>query len=136
LAFAWRGRGKDTATPLTAIARVDHIEDTVLASGSIEPSHLVSVEAQAPGRIVAIHVALGDHVATGALVAEVDPSTVYFTTLGDPDHRYEATLRVVEPAPEPMGANKSKKRRRFSGLCTTPVPDNIFLTAPRALRPG
>jgi membrane fusion protein, macrolide-specific efflux system len=75
LAFAWRERGKDTATPLTAIARVAHIEDTVLASGTIEPSHLVSVGAQASGRIVALHVTLGDHVAKGALVAEIDPST-------------------------------------------------------------
>ena len=75
LAFAWRGQGKDTATPLTAIARVDHIEDTVLASGTIEPSHLVSVGAQASGRIVALHVALGDHVTRGAFVAEIDPST-------------------------------------------------------------
>ena len=24
---------------------------------------------------------------------------VYFTTLGNPDHRYQATLRAVEPAP-------------------------------------
>ena len=60
---------------MTAVARVEHIEDTVLASGTIQPSKLVSVGAQASGRILALHVALGDHVQRGALVAEIDPST-------------------------------------------------------------
>jgi membrane fusion protein, macrolide-specific efflux system len=61
--------------PPTDIVRVAHIEETVLASGIIEPFKLVSVGAQASGRIVALHVALGDHVVKGALVAEIDPST-------------------------------------------------------------
>jgi macrolide-specific efflux system membrane fusion protein len=61
--------------PLTAVARISHIEDTVLASGTIQPLRLVNVGAQASGRIVALHVALGDHILKGALVAEIDPST-------------------------------------------------------------
>jgi macrolide-specific efflux system membrane fusion protein len=61
--------------PLTAVAGVSHIEDTVLASGTIQPFRLVSVGAQASGRIVALRVALGDHIVRGALVAEIDPST-------------------------------------------------------------
>jgi macrolide-specific efflux system membrane fusion protein len=61
--------------PFTAVARIEHIEETVLASGTIQPRKLVSVGAQASGRIVALHVGLGDHVVKGALVAEIDPST-------------------------------------------------------------
>lgn len=57
------------------MAKIERIEDTVLASGVIQPSRLVSVGAQASGRIVALHVALGEHVAKGQLVAEIDPST-------------------------------------------------------------
>jgi macrolide-specific efflux system membrane fusion protein len=60
---------------VTAVALLEHIEDTVLASGTIQPLKLVSVGAQASGRIVALHVALGEHVGKGALVAEIDPST-------------------------------------------------------------
>jgi macrolide-specific efflux system membrane fusion protein len=59
---------------MTAVARIEHIEDTVLASGTIQPSKLVNVGAQASGRIVALHVSLGDHVMKAALVAEIDPS--------------------------------------------------------------
>jgi membrane fusion protein, macrolide-specific efflux system len=36
---------------------------------------LVSVGAQASGRILALHVALGDEVKKGQLIAEIDPST-------------------------------------------------------------
>lgn len=61
--------------PLTAFARLEHIEDTVLASGTIQPLKIVNVGAQASGRIVALHVALGDQVLKRALIAEIDPST-------------------------------------------------------------
>ena len=61
--------------PLTAVARVAHIEDTVLASGTIAPVKLVSVGAQASGRVMALYVALGDEVHKGQLIAEIDPAT-------------------------------------------------------------
>jgi macrolide-specific efflux system membrane fusion protein len=61
--------------PLTAVARIEHIEEAVLASGTIQPFKLVSVGAQASGRILALHVALGDQVTKGQLIAEIDPST-------------------------------------------------------------
>jgi macrolide-specific efflux system membrane fusion protein len=68
-------RQPDRTSPLTAVARMGPVEDTVLANGTIQPSRLVSVGAQASGRIVALHAALGDQVAKGQLVAEIDPST-------------------------------------------------------------
>jgi macrolide-specific efflux system membrane fusion protein len=60
---------------LTAPVSVADVEQTVLASGIIQPAKLVSVGAQASGRIVAMHVALGDPVNKGQLIAEIDPST-------------------------------------------------------------
>lgn len=60
---------------LTAPVAVADIEQTVLAIGTIQPYKLVSVGAQASGRIVAMHVALGDQVVKDQLIAEIDPST-------------------------------------------------------------
>src|SRR6266699_3298723 len=54
--------GSRSRPPLTAIVRFERIEDTVLASGTIQPLKLVSVGAQASGRIVRLHVALGARV--------------------------------------------------------------------------
>src|SRR5260221_1011623 len=65
----------DRPSPPTAVARIERIEETVLASGIIAPIKLVSVGAQASGRILALHVALGDEVRKAHLIAEIDPST-------------------------------------------------------------
>lgn len=60
---------------ITADAVIDDIEDTVLASGTIEASREVSVGAQVSGQIKRLHVALGDRVSKGQLVAEIDSTT-------------------------------------------------------------
>jgi macrolide-specific efflux system membrane fusion protein len=60
---------------ITAEAVMDDIEDTVLASGTIEASQEVSVGAQVSGQIKRLHVALGDRVSKGQLVAEIDSTT-------------------------------------------------------------
>jgi macrolide-specific efflux system membrane fusion protein len=65
----------ETPRLLTAPVEVSDVEQTVLATGIIQPFKLVSVGAQASGRIMAMHVALGDSVHKGQLIAEIDPST-------------------------------------------------------------
>ena len=52
-----------------------NVEEAVLASGALEPVRQVSVGAQATGRIVSLKVRLGDNVATGDLIAEIDGIT-------------------------------------------------------------
>ena len=65
----------ETPRLLTAPVEVSDVEQTVLATGIIQPFKLVSVGAQASGRIIAMHVTLGDPVRKGQLIAEIDPST-------------------------------------------------------------
>jgi macrolide-specific efflux system membrane fusion protein len=60
-----------TAPDTVSVGRAD-IETTVLASGVLEASALVSVGAEVSGSIKAVHVALGDTVAKGDLIAEID----------------------------------------------------------------
>jgi macrolide-specific efflux system membrane fusion protein len=57
---------------LTATVRRATISDTVSATGTLEPSKLVQVGAQVTGQLKALHVALGDKVAKGDLIAEID----------------------------------------------------------------
>ena len=45
---------------LTVAARIEHIEDTVPASGTIAPVKLVCAGARASGRVLALHVGLGE----------------------------------------------------------------------------
>lgn len=57
---------------LFAEAALADIENNVAAIGLIEPSEYVDVGAQVSGQIQALHVALGDEVEKGALLAELD----------------------------------------------------------------
>ena len=60
-----------TVPTTVSVARGD-IEQTVLASGVLEANSLVSVGAEVSGRIEAVHVALGQDVKKGDLIAEID----------------------------------------------------------------
>jgi macrolide-specific efflux system membrane fusion protein len=51
---------------------------------------------------------------------------VYFTILGDPDKRYYATLRAIEPAPESIATDSSTSSSTaiyYNGLFDVPNPD-------------
>ncbi len=56
----------------TGIARMD-IEESVLASGTLEALKTVAVGAQVSGQLEKLHVRLGDQVKKGQLLAEIDP---------------------------------------------------------------
>lgn len=56
------------------VTRAD-LEDSVLASGTIDAVERVSVGAQASGQLKSLKVALGDRVTKGQLVAEIDDMT-------------------------------------------------------------
>ena len=60
---------------LTAVAKLGYVEQTVLATGTIEPFRLVTVGAQASGQIKSLKVKLGDRVRAGDLIAEIDAIT-------------------------------------------------------------
>lgn len=59
----------------TSPAVVADIEDTVIATGTIESSQLVSVGAQASGQIKSVKVQVGQQVQVGDLIAEIDATT-------------------------------------------------------------
>lgn len=60
---------------ITAEVERTNLEDTVLASGTIKSERDVNVGAQVSGQIKRLHVALGDQVKQGQLLAEIDSTT-------------------------------------------------------------
>lgn len=56
----------------TAEVTKGDIERAILASGTLEPSRMVNVGAQVSGQVKKLHVALGQRIAAGTLVAEID----------------------------------------------------------------
>ncbi len=72
---ACRSRAAGPPAVITAPVAVADLEDAVLATGTLEAARLVSVGAQASGQIRSLKVALGDRVAKGQLIAEIDALT-------------------------------------------------------------
>jgi macrolide-specific efflux system membrane fusion protein len=66
--------GKKSEMVTAAVIRGD-IEQTVLATGVLEPSKLVNVGAQASGQVKKLYVELGDTVKAGDPIAEIDSRT-------------------------------------------------------------
>jgi macrolide-specific efflux system membrane fusion protein len=69
------GPAQRAALP-SVVAVTGDIEDAVLASGSLEPVRQVSVGAQVSGRVISLKVELGQSVAAGDLIAEIDGVTL------------------------------------------------------------
>ena len=59
---------------LTEPAAIGDVEQTVLASGALQPLQQIDVGAQVSGQIKSLKVALGDHVQKGQLIATIDPA--------------------------------------------------------------
>ncbi|PKR53047.1 macrolide transporter subunit MacA [Thalassospira marina] len=128
-AGGWLGRNyffpPETAPNyVTATVSRGDLESTVLASGALEASQLVSVGAQVSGQIQKLFVALGDVIKKGDLIAEIDPSTQQ-NALSDAKAKLanieaqlaskKATLRQAQQA-----FDRQKKMRR---LDATPQED-------------
>ncbi len=94
--------------PPTATVRVGNIQNTVLATGELEASNLVSVGAQASGQLKHLAVALGDRVAEGDLIAEIDSMTQQNAL-----RNAEAALRSVTARQAARQANLKRSQREF-----------------------
>ncbi|MEN6373894.1 MAG: efflux RND transporter periplasmic adaptor subunit [Smithella sp.] len=73
---------KDKVTYITANVEKIDIEESVLASGTLNAFKTVEVGAQVSGQLKKLHVALGDQVKGGQLLAEIDP-VLQLNTLKD-----------------------------------------------------
>jgi macrolide-specific efflux system membrane fusion protein len=80
---AW-AKSAQRAEPLaTAVVQKGDLEDTVSATGTLQPRDYVDVGTQVSGQLRKLHVEIGERVEKGQLLAEIDP-TVYLS-------RFEAT---------------------------------------------
>ncbi len=73
---AWRASAAPAAAqsqPTAVVQRAD-LEETVSATGTLQPRDYVDVGTQVSGQLRAVHVEIGDVVEKGDLLAEIDPA--------------------------------------------------------------
>jgi membrane fusion protein, macrolide-specific efflux system len=75
--LAW-GKSAERGQPPSAVVQKGDLEDTVSATGTLQPRDYVDVGTQVSGQVKKLHVEIGDRVERGQLLAEID-STVYQT---------------------------------------------------------
>lgn len=85
---AQKGFSKPKPTYVTAQATTMDLEESVLASGTLKAFKTVAVGAQVSGQLKTMHVALGDKVKKGQLLAEIDP-VLQQNTLKDAEAQVE-----------------------------------------------
>ena len=84
--YAWRtwfGQGSASTALLTAVAQRGNLEDTVTATGTLQPKDYVDVGTQVSGQLKKLHVEVGAVVKAGQLLAEIDPSVYQAKVDGD-----------------------------------------------------
>ncbi len=80
---SWAARDTSSAALLTAVAVRGHLEDTVTATGTLQPKEFVDVGTQVSGQLKNLLVDIGAVVKKGQLLAEIDPSVYQAKVDGD-----------------------------------------------------
>ena len=79
----WFTQAGSANSPLTAVATRGNLEDTVTATGTLQPKDYVDVGTQVSGQLKTLHVDIGAVVKKGQLLAEIDPSVYQAKVDGD-----------------------------------------------------
>ena len=70
----WGGGARPTEALVSTLATRADLEDSITATGTLQPKDYVDVGTQVSGQVRSLKVALGATVTTGQLLAEIDPS--------------------------------------------------------------
>ena len=84
--YAWRtwfAADDSAGSVLTAVATRGNLEDTITATGSLQPKEFVDVGTQVSGQLKKLLVDIGAVVKKGQLLAEIDPSVYQAKVDGD-----------------------------------------------------
>ncbi len=133
--FAWRqSRAVGADTPVhyttTPVVRGD-VEDVVTALGSLQPLEYVDVGAQVSGQLQAIHVAVGDRVAKGQLLAEIDATLYQAKVLADGAllENLEAQLQLKDAGRRMLEKQLARQKEMLPARATSQEAYDAVATA-------
>ena len=132
-AHAWAVRGApETQYTVETVQRGD-LEDTVTATGILQPRDYVDVGTQVSGQLKTLHVEIGSRVKTGQLIAEIDP-TVYQTRV-EADQAQLRTLQAqLEDKQAQLTLAEQQQQRQANLMKDNATTQDALQTAEAGLR--
>jgi macrolide-specific efflux system membrane fusion protein len=112
--FAWQAwfAGDDDEAVITAVAQRGNLEDTVTATGTLQPKEFVDVGTQVSGQLKRLHVEVGATVKAGQLLAEIDPSVYQAKVDGDRAQLLNQRSQLAERQAQLALAEQQLRRQR------------------------
>ncbi len=113
LAFGWQlsdslnSEAEKGGVVLTQVT-LGSIESVVTSQGTLEPMDYVDVGAQVSGKILKLHVDIGDQVKDGDLIAEIDPDVYEASVLAN-----QARLKNLQAQAAEKAASLKQAQRKF-----------------------
>ena len=132
-AHAWTGHG-DAASQLTfaAVQRGD-LEDTVTATGILQPREYVDVGTQVSGQLKALHVEVGARVKAGQLIAEIDP-TVYLSRVEADQAQLRTQQAQLQDRQAQLALAEQQHQRQVNMMRENATTQDALQTAEATLR--
>ncbi|TWT05001.1 efflux RND transporter periplasmic adaptor subunit [Reyranella sp. CPCC 100927] len=123
--------GEPAARHDTAPVVRGNVEDVVTALGSLQPSQYVDVGVQVSGQLQAIHVAIGDRVMQGQLVAEIEPTLYQARVTADRAalENLEAQLRLKTAGRHLLDRQLERQKEMLPARATSQEAYDAAVTA-------
>lgn len=109
--WQWRPAAQEPGYTTTRVER-GTIEDAIGALGKIQPRDYVDVGTQVSGQLRTIHVAIGDRVRQGDLLAEIDPTVWQTRVDGDRAQIGNLEAQVTERRARLVQARQALRRQQ------------------------
>lgn len=109
---AWFAQGASSIAPLTALAQRGNLEDSITATGTLQPKDFVDVGTQVSGQLKRLLVDIGAVVKAGQLLAEIDPSVYQAKVDGDRAQLLNQRAQLADKQAQLVLADLQLKRQQ------------------------
>ena len=108
----WFAQDASAATLVSAVVTRGNLEDTVTATGTLQPKEFVDVGTQVSGQLKKLLVEVGAVVKAGQLLAEIDPSVYQAKVDGDRAQLLNQTAQLADKQAQLVLAELQLKRQQ------------------------
>jgi macrolide-specific efflux system membrane fusion protein len=132
-ARAWTGHGDVAGEYTVATVQRGDLEDTVTATGILQPRDFVDVGTQVSGQLRKLHVEIGSMVKAGQLIAEIDP-TVYLSRVEANQAQLRTQQAQLQDRQAQLALAEQQHQRQVNMMREDATTQDALQTAEATLR--